>query len=159
MADLADLSVMDNVAAIQVSDTSLQLSDKFDDLVDLGSTLTALAVSNPAVPLALTYDQWVSGSSTLGKIADAAYKVDLFDVPAAQVAGLSTSGLVDEIYVADNSDNIAGQWEALTNQAKLTSVTVLDNGSITLTLEQQALSGSNELIDKIQGTFSIEDAS
>lgn len=159
MADLADLSVMDNVTAIQVSDTSLQLSDKFDDLVDLGSTLTAIAVSNPAVPLALTYDQWVSGSSTLGKIADAAYKVDLFDVPAAQVAALSTSGLVDEIYVADNSDNIAGQWEALTNQAKLTSVTVLDNGSITLTLEQQALSGSNELIDKIQGTFSIEDAS
>ena len=159
MADLADLSAMDNVTAIQVSDTSLQLSDKFDDLVDLGSTLTALAVSNPAVPLALTYDQWVSGSSTLGKIADAAYKVDLFDVPAAQVAALSTSGLVDEIYVADNSDNIAGQWEALTNQAKLTSVTVLDNGSITLTLEQQALSGSNELIDKIQGTFSIEDAS
>ena len=121
--------------------------------------MTALTVSNPVVPLALTYDQWVSGSSTLGKIADAAYKVDLFDVPAAQVAALSTSGLVDEIYVADNSDNIAGQWEALTNQAKLTSVTVLDNGSITLTLEQQALSGSNELIDKIQGTFSIEDAS
>jgi hypothetical protein len=35
---------------------------------------------------------------------------------------------------------------------------VLDNGDISLTQAQQALTGSGDLIDKLQGTFSIVDA-
>ena len=156
--NLADLAAIDNVSAIQISDSSLHLSAQFDDLVALGATLTALTVSNAAIPLALTYEQWVAGADTLGKIAGAAYQVDLFDVPAANVGTLSSSSIVDEIYVTDYSYNIASQWEALTNKAKLTTITLLDNDDIRLTQEQQAVAGSAALIDKIQGTFSIVDA-
>ena len=156
--NLADLAAIDNVSAIQISDTSLHLSAQFDDLVALGATLTALTVSNAAIPLALTYEQWVAGADTLGKIAGAAYQVDLFDVPVANVGTLSSSAIVDEIYVTDYSYNIASQWEALTNKAKLTTITLLDNDDIRLTQEQQAVAGSAALIDKIQGTFSIVDA-
>ena len=156
--NLADLAAIDNVSAIQISDSSLHLSAQFDDLVALGATLTALTVSNAAIPLALTYEQWVAGADTLGKIAGAAYQVDLFEVPAANVGTLSSSAIVDEIYVTDYSYNIASQWEALTNKAKLTTITLLDNDDIRLTQEQQAVAGSAALIDKIQGTFSIVDA-
>ena len=156
--NLADLAAIDNVSAIQISDSSLHLSAQFDDLVALGATLTALTVSNAAIPLALTYEQWVAGADTLGKIAGAAYQVDLFEVPAANVGTLSSSSIVDEIYVTDYSYNIASQWEALTNKAKLTTITLLDNDDIRLTQEQQAVAGSAALIDKIQGTFSIVDA-
>lgn len=156
--NLADLAAIDNVSAIQISDSSLHLSAQFDDLVALGATLTALTVSNAAIPLALTYEQWVAGADTLGKIAGAAYQVDLFDVPVANVGTLSSSAIVDEIYVTDYSYNIASQWEALTNKAKLTTITLLDNDDIRLTQEQQAVAGSAALIDKIQGTFSIVDA-
>ena len=151
--NLADLAAIDNVSAIQISDSSLHLSAQFDDLVALGATLTALTVSNAAIPLALTYEQWVAGADTLGKIAGAAYQVDLFEVPAANVGTLSSSAIVDEIYVTDYSYNIASQWEALTNKAKLTTITLLDNDDIRLTQEQQAVAGSAALIDKIQGTF------
>ena len=153
VANLADLAAIDNVSAIQISDSSLHLSAQFDDLVALGATLTALTVSNAAIPLALTYEQWVAGADTLGKIAGAAYQVDLFEVPAANVGTLSSSSIVDEIYVTDYSYNIASQWEALTNKAKLTTITLLDNDDIRLTQEQQAVAGSAALIDKIQGTF------
>ena len=156
--NLADLAAIDNVSAIQISDSSLHLSAQFDDLVALGATLTALTVSNAAIPLALTYEQWVAGADTLGKIAGAAYQVDLFEVPVANVGTLSSSSIVDEIYVTDYSYNIASQWEALTNKAKLTTITLLDNDDIRLTQEQQAVAGSAALIDKIQGTFSIVDA-
>ena len=156
--NLADLAAIDNVSAIQISDSSLNLSAQFDDLVALGATLTALTVSNASIPLALTYEQWVAGADTLGKIAGAAYQVDLFEVPAANVGTLSSSSIVDEIYVTDYSYNIASQWEALTNKAKLTTITLLDNDDIRLTQEQQAVAGSAALIDKIQGTFSIVDA-
>ena len=158
VANLADLAAIDNVSAIQISDSSLHLSAQFDDLVALGATLTALTVSNAAIPLALTYEQWVAGADTLGKIAGAAYQVDLFEVPVANVGTLSSSSIVDEIYVTDYSYNIASQWEALTNKAKLTTITLLDNDDIRLTQEQQAVAGSAALIDKIQGTFSIVDA-
>lgn len=158
VANLPDLAAIDNVSAIQISDSSLHLSAQFDDLVALGATLTALTVSNAAIPLALTYEQWVAGADTLGKIAGAAYQVDLFEVPAANVGTLSSSAIVDEIYVTDYSYNIASQWEALTNKAKLTTITLLDNGDIQLTQDQQAVAGSAALIDKIQGTFSIVDA-
>ena len=100
----------------------------------------------------------MAGADTLGKIAGAAYQVDLFEVPVANVGTLSSSSIVDEIYVTDYSYNIASQWEALTNKAKLTTITLLDNDDIRLTQEQQAVAGSAALIDKIQGTFSIVDA-
>ena len=79
-------------------------------------------------------------------------------MPAANVGTLSSSSIVDEIYVTDYSYNIASQWEALTNKAKLTTITLLDNDDIRLTQEQQAVAGSAALIDKIQGTSSIVDA-
>jgi len=65
---------------------------------------------------------------------------------------------VDEIYVEDYSYNIASQWGALVSQAKLTTITLLDNGDISLTQAQQALTGSGALIDKLQGTFNIVNA-
>jgi hypothetical protein len=108
--------------------------------------------------LALTYDQWAAGADTLGKIAGGSYMVDLFDVSTANVATLAALSTVDEIYVTDYSYNIASQWGDLVSQAKLTSITVLDNGDISLTQAQQALTGSGDLIDKLQGTFSIVDA-
>jgi len=158
IANLPDLAVIDNISSIKVADNSLHLSDKFDDLIDLGSQLTEVTNSTSSVPLALTYDQWAAGADTLGKIPSGNYMVDLFDVSAANVATLAALSKVDEIYVADYSYNIASQWSDLVSQAKLTSITVLDNGDISLTQAQQALTGSGALIDKLQGTFSIVDA-
>ena len=158
MANLPDLAIIDNISSIKVADNSLHLSDQFDDLIDLGSQLTEVTNSTSSVPLALTYDQWAAGADTLGKIPGGSYMVDLFDVSAANVATLAALSTVDEIYVADYSYNIASQWGDLVSQAKLTSITVLDNGDISLTQAQQALTGSGDLIDKLQGTYSIVDA-
>jgi len=175
MADLRDLAAIElgnslvdpplspvNVSSIKIVDSSLHLSDQFDDLINLGTQLTELTVVNPAgdlIPLALYYDQWLAGEDTLAKIPTGSYNtVDLFDVPAANVDSLAALDQIDEIYVADYSYNIASQWGALVNQTQLTSITVLDNGDISLTQEQQALAGSEALIGKIQGTYNITDA-
>ena len=158
MANLPNLAVIDNISSIKVADNSLHLSDQFDDLIDLGSQLTEVTNSTASTPLALTYDQWAAGADTLGKITSGNYMVDLFDVAAANVATLAASSKVDEIYVEDYSYNIASQWGALVSQAKLTTITLLDNGDISLTQAQQALTGSGALIDKLQGTYSIVDA-
>ena len=158
IANLPALAVIDNISSIKVADNSLHLSDQFDDLIDLGSQLTEVTNSTSSTPLALTYDQWAAGADTLGKIPSGNYMVDLFDVSAANVTTLAALSKVDEIYVTDYSYNIASQWGELVSQAKLTTITVLDNGDISLTQAQQALTGSGALIDKLQGTFSIVDA-
>jgi len=158
IANLPALAVIDNISSIKVADNSLHLSAKFDDLIDLGSQLTEVTNSTSSVPLALTYDQWAAGADTLGKIPSGNYMVDLFDVSAANVATLAALSKVDEIYVEDYSYNIASQWSDLVSQAKLTTITLLDNGDISLTQAQQALTGSGALIDKLQGTFNIVNA-
>ena len=158
IANLPALAVIDNISSIKVADNSLYLSDQFDDLIDLGSQLTEVTNSTSGTPLALTYDQWAAGADTLGKIPSGNYMVDLFDVAAANVATLAALSKVDEIYVEDYSYNIASQWSDLVSQAKLTTITLLDNGDISLTQAQQALTGSGALIDKLQGTFNIVNA-
>ena len=154
IANLPDLAELGYVSAMQIVDTSKNISDHFDDLVDLGATLTALQVSNSSTPLALTYDQWAAGTDTLSKITGG-YTVDLLDVGASNVGTLSALAVVDEIFVEDYSDNIASNWADLANKAKLVSITLIDNGAIRLTQAQQALAGSDALKLKIQGTHTF----
>ena len=154
IANLPDLAELGNVSAMQIADTSKNISDHFDDLVDLGATLTALQVSNSSTPLALTYADWAAGTDTLSKITGG-YTVDLLDVGASNVVTLSALAVVDEIFVKDSSSNIANNWADLANKAKLVSITLSDNGAIRLTEAQQALAGSDALKLKIQGTHTF----
>jgi hypothetical protein len=156
VANLTDLAEIDNVASIGIADSSANLSDKFDDLIDLGAQLMEVSLTAPSVPLALTYEQVVAGADVLAKIPGGSYMVDLFDVPADHVESLAASDKVDEIHVTDYSYNIAGHWENLVDKAQLTSITALDNGVISLTGAQRALTGSDDLINKIQGAHTIE---
>ena len=141
MADLADITAIQQVGSLTVADTAANISTNIEDLLALGGSLTSVHLSDADPALALTYGDWASSSGVLSKI-DGSYQVDLSDVAAADASTLNSNDDIKSMAVSDTAANIESRWESLialynSGAGKLTALSLSDNETLALTAEQQ----------------------
>lgn len=156
-AKLAELSVDDRVSTMQVNATSQEIAESFDDLVNLGGTLTGLNLSTPDTPIAISQAQWQGGTDVLAQLPDG-YKLNLIEVAAQDATSLSAQSHVVGVSVLDTGSNIAANFEDLLALGDaVESVTLSDENDVVLTPDQIEAGGS--LLAKFLGDHSIVTAS
>ncbi len=140
MGYLQSFAANDHVTSMAIADSSANVSAGFDELAELGSSVSSITLDDSSVPLALTDSQWQSGSAVLAMLA-AGSSVVLSDVLAADTQVAAADPLIATMAVADTADGIASNWDSLvalfgTTPGKLASIDVSDNNPVTLSADQ-----------------------
>ncbi|CAB4817546.1 unannotated protein [freshwater metagenome] len=155
--NLADLSALDKVVTINLSDTSAAIAGKFDELMALAGQgrLGNIEQIDTIAPLAITADQMndTNGQAVLGSIANH-YTLAVSDALAAAATGLAAQDAVASVAVSDSGENIHDHLDDLQALgAALVSITQTDADPIELTAAQYGL--DSNLWDKFSGSFSL----
>lgn len=154
MANLDAIAQTPGVAAIALTASSQEVSDRFDTLVNLADTLTAIGLSDLASPIALTHDQYLQGAGTLGKV-QGDYLLALVDIKAQNATDLAAQDHVATVSVADTASNIGARFdELLALGDQLDTVELTDTDPIVLSAAQATAGAS--LLDKLTGSFTTE---
>jgi hypothetical protein len=154
IGDLSTTLSEPHVISAGLSASSSDISASFDELSNLGDSLTSITVSNASTPIALTYEQWSNGTDMLSKITNATYHLALVSVSAADATSASAQANVDSVSVSDGGSNISSNFDALSALGSvLDSVEVSDHAAIVIT--QSQFDNSSELIGKILGEHRI----
>jgi hypothetical protein len=142
------------ISEVAIQDSGTQISANLDALQGLGSMLSQITQTDPGIPLLVSMRQLYSASNALGKMAN--YSLIVQDATAQDAQKLLGSDYthVTGLAVVDTSASISANWDWLSANAKLTSMTQTGPAqSITLTKEQRR-DGASALA-KIAGSFSL----
>ena len=148
---VADLPAVQNVAevsSISVADSADNISASFGDVVGLGSELGGIHLTDSSPVLSLTQQDWANGSAALGTI-DGSYQVDVSATAAGDAQTVAADSHVRNVAITDSTSNVSSQWDTLVGlynggSGKLSSISLADNNSLTLTADQQT-SGADML--------------
>lgn len=152
-ANLARLADDERVSAMQVKASSQEISASFDDLVNLGSTLTGLTLSTPDTPIAISHSQWQGGTDVLTQLPDG-YQLNLTEVAAQDATSLSQQPNVVGVSVRDTGSNIAANFDDLLALGDaVESVMVSDDSDVVLTQDQ--IDAGDSLLAKFLGDHQI----
>ena len=155
MANLDAMVSTPGVNAIELSATSQNISERFDDLLALGDTLTAITDTTPSTLIALTHGQWLQGSSVLGKL-QAGYSLAILDVAAENASSMSTQDNVAKVSVTDSASNISANFSSLLAMgASLDTIELTDQNPVTITQAQHDAAGASVLLAKIIGDHEV----
>jgi hypothetical protein len=154
---LAEMAADERVSDIQVNATSQQISEAFDDLVGLGTTLTGVTLTTPDIAIAISQTQWQGGEGVLAKLSDG-YQLNLTEVTAQDATRLSTQAHVQGLSVLDTASNIAANFdELLALGGSVESVMLKDDADVVLSQDQ--FDAGSDLLAKFLGQHSIVTAS
>jgi hypothetical protein len=151
-----------NVAWINVNDSSTNISDKFSELVSIGSKLSTLNLTDPDGELDIDYSQYIKGRGMLDKIQDS-YYLNITDAPVYNASALASNGHVKEMSLTGSGSVISQAWDTLTGLGeKITSV--LKVGGDTIGLKFSQWLSYADLRDKLLSVtpaveFTVSDAS
>ena len=147
-----NLLLKPHVKSISVNDSASQISGYFDKLMALGSSLKAMAQTD-AGHLTLSMRQWsaAAAATTLSKVTGN-YTVDLSGASAAQAQSLLANDQIGLISVMDTGANLSGQLDALTANAKVTSLQ-LSGPATPITMRMQQFNDDAALLGKFQGAY------
>ena len=151
MASLDDMVATTGVSAIELSASSQSISERFDDLLNLGDTLTRIDVTSLSTPIALTHGQWLQGTGVLGKV-QGNYQLAVLDVKAENASTVAGQNHVASVSVADTASNISANFDSLLALgSSVDAIELLDNNPVIITSAQDAATGSQTLQAKILG--------
>lgn len=142
------------VNQISVQDTSTQISANLDTLQGLGSLLNQITQTDANNPIAVRMRQLSSASDALGKMTG--YSLTVLDATAQDAQTLlgNDYSKVTGLAVVDTSANIAANWNALSANAKLNSITQTGSAhSISLSKTQRDDNAST--LAKMTGSYSL----
>jgi uncharacterized Zn ribbon protein len=125
-----------NVAWINVKDSSTSISDKFSELLSIGSKLSTLNLTDPDGELDINYSQYIKGRGTLDKIQDS-YYLNITDAPVYNASALASNGHVKEMSLTGSGSVISQAWDTLSGLGeKITSVLKVGGETIGLKFSQ-----------------------
>lgn len=151
-----------NVAWINVKDSSTNISDKFSELVSIGSKLSSLNLTDPDGELEINYGQYIKGRGTLDKIQDS-YYLNITDAPVYNASALASNGHVKEMSLTGSGSVISQAWDTLSSLGeKITSVLKVGQDAVGLKFSQWL--SYADLRDKLLSVspsvdFTVSDAS
>ena len=154
-ASAVGLAANDHVSAMTVLDTSANIATQIDGLQSLGRKLTDIRQSGAASPLTISTSQWASDMATIGKIRDT-YSLNVTGVSAGNAVNVAAQANVASVEVTDTSENIAQNWDALTQIGsqlnKVTTSTLGTHMAITAT----QLASDTAALNKVQGNYLLD---
>jgi hypothetical protein len=151
MTNLDTVASTTGVSAIELSATSQSISDRFDDLLALGDTLTSITDTSSSTPIALTHGQWLQSASVLGKV-QGSYSLAVLDVAAENALSMKAQANVATVSVLDTASNISANFDSLLAMgASLDTIELLDDNPVTITSAQNSAAGASVMLAKIIG--------
>ena len=141
MADLSSVQNVSQVSSISIADSADNVSANFGDLAGLGDALGTIHLTDGAPVLSLSQQDWSTGTAALNAI-DSSYQVDVSATAAGDAQTVAADSHVHNIGITDSTSNVSSQWDTLVSlynggSGKLTGIALSDNGSLTLTADQQ----------------------
>lgn len=123
-----------HVTSITISDTAADVAANIGALESLSTKLTSISLTDSGTPtLDITYSQLTGDSTALGKISGS-YNLSVSGVSAANASSVSGNSLVTSIGVSDTAADIVSNLATLEGLAKITSITLTNGGTPTLTI-------------------------
>lgn len=129
----------DDVATIEVSDTSTAVATDMAALNAVGVRLRSIQLSGDDKTLALSAIQYKANQPALAKIAGS-YAVSVSDASAADASAIAANPVVKQVDVSDTSAHVAKYFDALAGLGtELGSVSLASvDDAIAITLDQYA---------------------
>lgn len=155
-ADSAAALLQNNshISAITVAGTASQLTGDIADLAAAGRKITAVTQHGAAAPLELSVSEWRNYQDLLNKFVGGC-SVNLSAVSAAAAVGYAQDSRVQGIFITDSAASISLHWDELrTLGAQITGLRTTDASPV-LYLTASQWQNSSQLLDKIEGTYSI----
>ncbi len=153
VSQIAAMTADSRVVGIALSDSSTNISAGFDTLVNLGSTLTSIAITGAGTALSLTATQYANGGSTLAKISSG-HTLSVSGMGAADAVAATSDTTLTQVSVSDTAANIAAQLTGLNALgARLQTLQQTDSGNLPVTVTQ--FSTASSLWPKFVGTLSL----
>ena len=157
IADLSDTLQLPNLNSVAVTDSAVNVSNNFDQLVQMGGTLASLTVSDSSKPIALSETQYQQGTSTLASI-QGNYSLAILNASIQDFVSVASDNNVATVSVAATADDIKanlGDLETLATTAntKLDSITITDGKPLALTTSDQTT--YQDALSLIQGPFNL----
>lgn len=153
MASLDTMVATTGVSAIELSASSQNIAERFDDLLNLGDMLTRVDVTSLSTSIALTHGQWLQGAGVLGKV-QGNYLLAVLDVKAENAAAMAAQSHVSSVSVADSASNISANFDSLLALGtSLDAIELLDAEPVIITSAQDAAGAS--LLAKIIGEHEV----
>ena len=149
-----------HVTSITVSDTAASVVTNIAALETLatGTVLSSIALTDSGTPtLSLTASQYSADTAALNKITSA-YNLTVSGVTAANASGVAGNGHVTSLTISDTAANVASNIAALETLAtgtKLTSITLTDSGTPTLSLTGTQLTNDSPALAKITNAYNL----
>jgi hypothetical protein len=147
-----------HVILISVSDSAANVASNIDSLqtVATGGLLSAVTLTDGGTPtLTITSTQFSSDTGALGDITSA-YHLAVTGVTAANAATVGANSHVTSITISDTAANVVTNLAALqTLSTKLTSISLTDSGTPTLSITYSQLTGDATALGKISGSYNL----
>lgn len=153
MAALDGVVANNNVAGVQVRDTSAAVAIDWDALAALGDRLTGILLTSQD-PVAITLDQWNQSAGALSKLP-AGHSLALLDVAPDEATSASVYANVATVAVKGSADQVAAAFDDLVNLgAKLDDIELTDP-SEPLVLTQSQVDAGAAVLAKFNGPYDL----
>ena len=155
VSDLESLSDKNEVASIQISDSSANVSENWDTLMALGQKLKSIENSTAQVPLAINYDQLGISSETIAKFTTPP-SLAILEVQPGEAADAAGGTNVATVSVKGTAGQVAFNFDSLIALGnKLDAIEISDSNPLELTQEQFEADTDGTTIAKINGNFDL----
>jgi hypothetical protein len=155
-ANASTVATNTHVTSINVSDTAANVASNIDALQGVGTPLTAITLTDGGTPsLDITATQFTNDATAIGKIGSA-YDLVVSSVLAANAATVASNSHVTSITISDTAADVVVNLAALQGLGtKLTSITLTDSGTPTLSITYSQLTGDSTALGKISGSYNL----
>ena len=155
VSDLDSLADKNEVSSIQISDTSENISDNWDQLVGLGDKLKSIQNSTTNIPVAITFDQYGTSAATLAKFSTS-QSLALLEVTPDQATSAAGETNVATVSVLGSAEQVASNFESLVALGtKLDSIELTDSNALELTQAQYDADVDEATLKKINGPHDL----
>jgi RTX calcium-binding nonapeptide repeat (4 copies) len=159
-ADSAALHVITTVYDLSISDTAANVVSNITALESFatGPQSLAITLTDSGTPtLSLTAAQLAANSAALGMIGSA-YNLSVSGVTAANATTVAAQANVTALTVSDTAANVAADLEALETLAsgsQLTSITLTDGSTPTISLTATQLADDSDALGVIGSAYNL----
>ena len=155
-ANLTSVLSNNHVSSCSLSDKANNIAAMLDTLQGDASKISGITLTNGNTPtLAVSTLQLTNDSNIMSKIVSH-YNLSVSGVTTANLATVLANAHVASVALTDSANNVNAMLVTLqTDAAKISSITLTDGGTPTLTMSAAQLASDANLLAKISGTYDV----
>jgi hypothetical protein len=143
-----------HVAAMDVSDTSAEITSHFDALA-AAARLDSITLTDQDGTITLSASQILEDGSTLSKI-EGSYQLAATDVAMADLSDVESVAEVTAIGIRDTAENVSASFSALLALGGSLSQIHLTDDSPVLSLSESAWTTGASALAKVDGSYQVD---